>query len=132
MKVAATPVPTEHGLTTTGEVVAVNYALGSLRVRLQELGGSKGVLVRFEDIQGFRVLDERDLLEYWPTCSTPHGWLFEIDGGGWLSQESVRPGSLVSSLAGVREYLVAGEDDCVNVLTLHPPVVLLWQPSGET
>jgi hypothetical protein len=35
----------------------------------------------FPEIVGFRVLDERDLMEFWPECSSPHGKLFEILAG---------------------------------------------------
>jgi hypothetical protein len=122
MKVTALAVPTAIEFASGGEVIRIDYALGTLDIQVQELGSERMVSVRFTDIQGFRVLDEHDLLHYWPTCSTPNGWIYEIGSGGWLSEEIAR-GSLVSSIPGVREYLVTGEEDCVSVLTLEAPTV---------
>jgi hypothetical protein len=98
--------------------------LGQLTVSVRALDGGVGALVRFVDVVAYRVMDERDLGEYWPTCSTPNGWLFEIADGGWLSQEAMRPSSLLAHLAPVKEYLVTGEDDCVSVICANPPEVI--------
>lgn len=50
--------------------------------------------IAFYSTLGFRVLDEGDLLEFWPHCSTTNGWLFEIESDGWFDQESQRKGFL--------------------------------------
>lgn len=79
--------------------------------------------VIFRDPIGFRVLDERDLCEFWNTYSEPHGWLYEVEEGGWLELESHRP--LFNSpglFVELREYLVV-DDRCISVLTIHPPEI---------
>jgi hypothetical protein len=73
---------------------------------------------------GFRVLDERDLCEFWNTYSEPNGWLYEVEEGGWLELETHRP--LFNSPGfhpGLREYLLV-DDRCVSVLAVQPPDIL--------
>jgi len=99
------------------EVIAVSYEPDTLAIGL-----GMGQTVRFDDIVGFRLLDERDLREFWPECSAKYGGLFEVLEGGWLEQESARPG-FVSATVGpkLREYLVTGPNSCVNVFTYRGP-----------
>ena len=78
----------------------------------------------FADVWGYRVLDERDLSEYWPTCSSQNGRLFEVKSGGWLSQEKSRPGFLSADVVPkLKEFFIAGIDDCVSVLCTAEPEV---------
>lgn len=99
------------------EVISVSYEPDTLAIGL-----GAGQTVRFDDIVGFRVLDERDLLEFWPECFAQHGGLFEVFEGGWLEQESARRGFL-SATDGpkLREFLVTGPNSCVNVFTHEGP-----------
>jgi len=95
------------------EVAGLTYEPNSLRVSLG-VGGS----VVFDNVLGFRVLDEADLLEFWPHCSAQNGGLFQIDDGGWLSQESARDGFLSRRAAhAVFEFFITGPNSCVNVIT---------------
>ncbi len=72
---------------------------------------------------GFRVLDERDLIEFWNAYSRPNGWLWEVLSGGWLELEFSRPGFVDRDLIpDLREFLVVG-DMCVSVLCTRPPVL---------
>jgi hypothetical protein len=123
-KVVAKPVPCGLSLPGDAEVVGVEYAPNCLVVSTRSPDDSTQVLVEFTDIVGFRVLDERDLMEFWPECSAPNGRLFEILAGGWLSQELLRPGSLLGPMKiKAREYFLAGSDDCVSVISYGEPVV---------
>jgi len=82
------------------------------------------MMIEFSDIMGFRVLDERDLMEFWPECSSANGRLFEISAGGWLAQELSRPGSLIGAMnIQAKEYFLAGVDDCISVLCYEEPSV---------
>lgn len=113
--VRATPVPGSDGFPSAGRVSKIEFSPRRLLVFMD--GGDSEFAVSFEAVLGFRVLDERDLMEFWPACSTPEGWLFEVSEGGWLSLEKSRGGFLSSSMGfAVREYLVTGEDECVSVL----------------
>jgi hypothetical protein len=85
-----------------------------------------GITVTFPDAVGFRVLDEGDLLEFWPACSVPTGsGLFEVLDGGWLAQERAREGFIsASTRPTLREFLISGPDDCVCVFAFNDPEVL--------
>lgn len=54
-------------------------------VAIEVVGGDganeERVHVRFDSVEALRVMDERDLLEYWPACSGSD-WLFEVHSGG--------------------------------------------------
>ncbi len=123
-EVTARPLEPRDAFPRGSEVLGLTYRPGELTIRLRGLPPAAPRRVVFNDVIGFRVLDERDLLEYWPTCSTPNGWLFEITGGGWLSQESRREGCLIATITpDAKEYLVTGEDDCVSVICRTGPAV---------
>lgn len=84
----------------------------------------KRIVTVFTDVLGLRILDGCDLLEYWPICSAPNGWLFQILDGGWLSQEkqcSRQRRHLFGS--DVKEYFVSSLSCCVSVLTKRVPSV---------
>ena len=99
------------------EIAAITYEPGSLVVTFET-----GEAIAFDDVQGFRVLDEGDLLEFWPHCSSKRSALFEVLEGGWFSQESMRPGFISSHLRPeLREFFITGSNDCVNVLCFSEP-----------
>ena len=118
-----------------GEITAVEYRSGRLRIEVNETGSNRALEVRFAEVEGFRVLDERDLPEFWPSCSSPAGGIFEVSAGGWLSQEMERPGCLVAHMnSGLKEYLVTGVNECVSVLTTATPEIILqaFRPHMDT
>ena len=108
-----------HQFPPGSEVGSICYDPERLAVQVRP-----GVSVTFLDAVGFRVLDEGDLLEFWPACSVPYGsGLFEIDDGGWLAQERARQGFVSATRANIREFLVTGPDDCISVFALNPPEI---------
>jgi hypothetical protein len=112
---SAKQVPESAAFPASGSVELIEYRPRVLFVRMKSAEGN--YVVTFESVVGYRVLDERDLTEFWPQCSTPNGWLFEICSGGWRSLEESRAEFLAPALLGpLKEYLVAGEDECVSVL----------------
>ncbi len=94
---------------------------GRLQIDLQGQAFSF-VRVVFRSVVGFRVLDERDLNEFWPTYSERNGWLYEVHSGGWLELESSREGFIDDVFLGgrLREFLVV-DDQCISVLSPSPP-----------
>ena len=122
--VTARPLAPRDAFPRGSVMLGLAYRAGELTIRLQGRTANERLRVVFTDVIGVRVLDERDMLEYWPTCSTPNGWLFEITGGGWLSQEATRAGSLITAMTpDAKEYLVAGEEACVSVICRTGPMV---------
>ena len=91
-----------------------------------EVQGSGFAFARviFRDPAGFRVLDERDLCEFWPDYSEPRGWLWEVHRGGWMDLERQRP--LFNShevLAPLREFFVVA-NKCINVFCRDRPEIV--------
>ena len=77
--------------------------------------------VTFRRPVGYRVLDERDLCEFWTDYHEGNGWLYEVESGGWLELESTRPMFNTPSFhPTVREYFLVC-DMCISVLSNHPP-----------
>ena len=73
---------------------------------------------------GFRILDVRDLTEFWNTYSEPNGWLWEVTDGGWLALESLRarfPHDFYGER--LREFFVV-DGKCVSVLCMAPPEIV--------
>ena len=133
MPVTATAIRTSIAFSGGSEVLGLEYELGRLHIKLRALKNDQHVTVTFKECAAFRVMDERDLAEYWPACSSHNGWIFEVQGGGWLSQELERPASLVAHMnAGLREYLIAGTDDCVSVLAVGSPKITSLQASAAS
>lgn len=106
------------------ELVSVSYVAPDRTVDVVvKAGASSGCwVVHFKNVEGVRILDERDLLEYWPSCSTRNGSLYRIHSGGWIEQESRREGFL---LRDVCEYLVTSFHECVSVLAYDIPKVVV-------
>ena len=97
---------------------------GCLVVAVQAEGFGFAHVV-FDDPLGFRVLDEAELGEIWDTYSEPNGWLWEVEGGGWLELEAQREwfkNSLAGIRHGLREFMLV-DDACINVLCFQPPRV---------
>lgn len=80
--------------------------------------------VIFRRPAGFRVLDERDLCEFWDNYHTGNGWMYEVLEGGWQELESHRQYFISPSFfTGLREFLVVC-DTCVSVLASEQPEIV--------
>jgi len=104
-------------------VRALSFDGSTLTLDVQGEGFSFARVV-FRNVFGFRVLDERDLTEFWNAYSQDNGWLWEVQSGGWHDQERRRPtfnpGEFVG---GLREFFVVDEK-CVSVLCYEPPEIV--------
>ncbi|BCV46153.1 hypothetical protein I6M54_15885 [Shewanella algae] len=106
----------------TPELLSVNYDLWTLRLTLTN-DNNQAIYLDFESVEGFRVLDEGQLLEFWSKESPPY-WVFEVISGGWLEQEAKRDGAPFLEVGGkLKEYLVAGLNECVSVLAFAEPEI---------
>lgn len=103
------------------DIIYVDFNIEELIVTVR-IDGDK-IDISFHEPAGYRVLDEGDLLEFWPACSSLNGWIYEITGGGWLDQEKKRSGFTSAKKARLKEYFIIGCDYCVNVLAWEPPSV---------
>jgi hypothetical protein len=106
------------------EVIRVSYDLGTLEIYVRGISGQRAARVTFQLADAFRVMDEGDLSEFWPVCPPSNGWIFEVTDGGWLSQERNRSGALLSTgMPALREFLICGCDDCVNIISREFPKI---------
>ncbi len=124
-RVTARPLALGMGPLADPEVIRMEYEPDDLIVTVRSLSSGLEYSLRFGAVIGFRVLDERDLLEFWPECSTMNGsWTFEITSGGWLAAEFKRSGSLIGHMCPeAREFFVAGCNSCVSVIGSDEPVL---------
>ena len=103
-------------------VRSIQYNWGELIVHIQGENFSYARVI-FKDPVGFRVLDERDLLEFWPTYSEPNGWLYEVESGGWIELEMMRDGLVSKSfMPKIKEYFLV-DDKCISVICIEPPEI---------
>ena len=113
---------TSQGHTHILEIISTREQLS---IVLEDSCEDRVIEVVFDNVRGFRVLDESDLMEFWPLCSSPEGWIFEINKGGWLDIESTRKGFAPKNIRSIGiEYLITGIDDCINVIALSPPNII--------
>ena len=79
--------------------------------------------VYFRRVQGYRHLDEGDLIAYWKeeTFRTPHH-VYEITNGGWLSGEAFQEGILEIARSFIyREWFICTTNGCMNVIAADAP-----------
>jgi hypothetical protein len=126
-KVTAKPLALGTSPLADPEVIRTEFEPDDLIVTVRSLSSGLEYSLRFGAVIGFRVLDERDLLEFWPKCSTINGsWAFEITSGGWLAGEFKRSGSLIGQMCpDAREFFVAGCNSCVSVIGWDEPILRL-------
>ena len=126
--------PEAKGLPQDLDVVCVVFTPHATHVDLQSQATDRIWRVRFLGAEGHRVLDEGDLLEFWPECSTANGSIFRVQSGGWFEQESRRQGFLKrDTQPGMPEYFITGENACVSVLSHVPPELFeLAQPLANS
>jgi hypothetical protein len=105
------------------EVERLEYDLWELRITVRFVSGESPVYVTFASPNGFRVLDEGNLNDFWSDGARTAGWIWEVSNGGWLDQESQRQGFIREMTPGL-EYLVLGQNDCVSVVSDSPPRIV--------
>jgi len=99
------------------------YDGDTLAIEVQGQGFAFARVV-FSRPAGFRVLDERDLCEFWDSYHAGNGWLYEVEEGGWLELESHRQYfNSPAFFTGLREFLVVC-DKCISVLAGEPPEIV--------
>ncbi|QEL54862.1 hypothetical protein [Chromobacterium paludis] len=107
------------------EVLSTTFTCSGVDVVVQSGSSRNRWRIHFDGAIGLRVLDEGDLLEFWPVCSSQNGRIFRILSGGWKDQEFQREGFLCRETnPNLPEYFVAGQNHCVSVLSDSPPDIL--------
>lgn len=83
-------------------------------------GRVHGLQVKFEEVAGFRYLDEVEIARYWASKGFISGHhVLEILEGGWSEEESATQGYVTQR----REWLVVTGNGCISVFSKFEPVV---------
>jgi len=79
-----------------------------------------GIEVTFAQVNGFRLLDEVPLAEYWTDEDFPSGYpVLEVFDGGWAMEEDRRLGYTQKQ----REWIIVTAGACVSVFSEHEPMI---------
>lgn len=105
------------------EIINLNYDLWRLTLTMTVPKFKKMVYVTFENVLGFRVLDEGDLLEFWNLSKKPTGFIWIVESGGWFDLEKTRSGFVSGHQKENQEYLIIGINECVSVLSHKIPII---------
>ena len=94
---------------------------GHLSIRvLRNRNKDDGIEVTFSQVDGFRLLDEVPLAEYWIAEDFPSGYpVLEVFDGGWAKEENARLGYTEQQ----REWIVVTAGACVSVFSKHEPEI---------
>jgi hypothetical protein len=80
-----------------------------------------GIEVSFAQVDGFRLLDEVPLAEYWTDEDFPGGFpVLEVFEGGWAEEEDRRLGYVQPQ----REWIIVTAGACVSVFSRHDPEIV--------
>lgn len=105
------------------DITHVRFEWGELVVTLLSGGDRKVAIVKFSEVVGFRLLDEGDLLEFWPGCARANGWLYLVRKNGWFDLESSRSGFTRDKSDALFEYFISSQNSCLSVLSGERPKV---------
>ena len=119
----ATAIKFEGYLGNDTYIESLSYDLDELKI-IVVAESNKRIEVLFYQPVGFRCLDEGDLLEFWKNPEITNNWLINIKNSGWYEQESKRDGFL-SKNTEINEYLVTGQNECINILDTNQPKVTM-------
>jgi hypothetical protein len=81
-----------------------------------------GLRIQFEGVVGYRVLDERDLPQFWQSAQNDGAsngcMLYEVTSGGWADEHKAQSPIMAEGFySPLREWIVLSDDWCVSVLS---------------
>ena len=113
-----------HGVQPDSDLESLQYKDGILTIvlacSLDQHENIHGISLTFQDVAGFRLLDEVDLARYWPSSGFVEGsHLLEVIDGGWSAEQNMVQGSESRR----REWLAVTGNACVSVFCISEPAV---------
>lgn len=111
------------------DIIDFEWNISGLKITISTWKSTEeqiGIEYEFSGFNGFRYLDEGDLLGYWDLNDFKNGFhLFRIIKGGWKSGEVTQSGILdVSrSIDGLNEFFIATTNGCLTVLAFEEPKI---------
>jgi len=124
MDLAAKPFDGLPFLGNKTEVIDVHYDLDKLSIQVGIFDADVDITVVFDDVIGFRVLDEGDLSFWWKDHDLRKGWLYCVESGGWFELESKRKDFISGDCDFYLEHLVVGLNECVSIISKSKPDLL--------
>ncbi|TQV88266.1 hypothetical protein [Aliikangiella coralliicola] len=121
MKLIAKPFDDLPFLGNKAEVIDIHYDLEKLSVQVGIFDADIDITIIFDDIVGFRVLDEGDLSFWWREYDLRKGWFYSVESGGWSELESKRKDFISVDCGFYQEYLIVGLNECVSVISKSKP-----------
>lgn len=113
---------TEIYKSTTPEILGLDYDLYDLKVRYST-AEDKDYDILFKNPVAFKLLDERDLGKYWSNDLITSDLIFEIEEGGFLTNEKHNESFISDQISPQREFLVKAIDDCLFVIAPDEPEI---------
>jgi hypothetical protein len=110
------------------KVVAVSWSdSAGANIEVISTRSGRACTVTFEHVAGLRTLSELDLASMWMNAeksTLSASWLFSIEAGGWFELEATRHDFYTQHQpTRPREFLVAGFQECVSILSLAEPSI---------
>ncbi|GHC65764.1 hypothetical protein [Ulvibacter litoralis] len=111
------------------DIIDFKWTVSGLKITISTWKNQEkqiGIEYEFSGFNGFRFLDEGDLLGYWDYPDFNNGFhLFRIINGGWKSGEVTQIGILDVSRAidELNEFFIATSNSCFTVLAYEKPTI---------
>lgn len=126
MKFEVRPIGKQYRFDQVSDITDVLYTRGGLRITViaaTSMFTNIYLDIHFDWIDGFRALDEGDLVRYWESNAFRSGHhIYEILAGGWSNGETISDGLFTIHPAGEsREWFIVTTNLCMNVLSGHEP-----------
>ena len=121
MPIKAKPFGCSEQFDWGADIHSVSYD-GHLVIRvLRNRNRDDGIEVVFPQVDGFRLLDEVPLGEYWIDEDFPGGFpVLEVLDGGLAKEEDRRLGYTQAQ----REWIIVTAGACVSVFSKHEPEIM--------
>ncbi|WP_146742322.1 hypothetical protein [Oleiagrimonas sp. MCCC 1A03011] len=112
------------------QVTAVTYNSADHKCQISVRLGAKGYLIVFPDTVAFRVMDEREMPEFYSNNieyanALPGSLVCRVDAGGWRGQSTHLDSGIRDGFFGkgaVAEYVVASDYACLNIISAAPTI----------
>ncbi|MFJ3057218.1 hypothetical protein [Herbaspirillum sp. NPDC087042] len=110
------------------EITDITYSSSKRECHLALCHGERNYLIVFPDTVAFRVMDEREMGEFW-SCNieyasfTQGSVIFQVEAGGWRGQDSHLDNGIQHGYFGngkVAEYVVTSHYECLNIISASP------------
>ena len=111
--------PNESG----AELFKVVSEADNLEAFIEFFEGNTDVKIKFENIFGYKSLDESDLFDWWNFITLKDGWLFEVEAGGWKEFEATRSDFMSAAHEKLKEFLIISNNMCLSVLCYEYPSI---------